>query len=376
MMIDEGREKKPKDSAIVTFLIGNGFDVGLGLKTRYIDFVATYLKQPSKTDVIVKLKKKIKRDIDLWGDAELAFGKLPFSKFGGDPHLVVKECIADFSNALAEYLHNEETRFHSPDEKLKTIFSHKLFSYYQALGEYAQRNELGRLKRFHELKVNIINFNYTRTIDQMLIRSETTTFPDWDPVHVQVNPVLHVHGDLSTKYSHLFGVNDISQVEDSALEEKTKYLLVKPTIDRLAGCQLENAAKMMIDESDTVVIFGMSFGATDKIWWDYLLARMRNGFDIRLCLVPYLDCNCGASSLSEEAEWAGMERDLFYAAAGVKNDFLNRTEGLDRSIAVFLRGPYHDPDGHQVFCDPFQLGWIGKKLVAAAPVSTTLQSLT
>ena len=69
MMTEETREKKTKDSAVVTFLIGNGFDIGLGLETKYADFVTAYLKQPSKTDVIVKLKKAINQDADFWGDS-------------------------------------------------------------------------------------------------------------------------------------------------------------------------------------------------------------------------------------------------------------------------------------------------------------------
>ena len=122
MMIEETREKKTKDSAVVTFLIGNGFDIGVGLKTRYADFIATYLKQPSNTDVIVKLKNAVNQNIDFWGDAELAFGKLKFSTFGKDSYPVVKECVTDFSDALSEYLQNEERRFQIPDEKIKVAF--------------------------------------------------------------------------------------------------------------------------------------------------------------------------------------------------------------------------------------------------------------
>ena len=46
-MTEETREKKTKDSAVVTFLIGNGFDIGLGLETKYADFVTAYLKEAS-----------------------------------------------------------------------------------------------------------------------------------------------------------------------------------------------------------------------------------------------------------------------------------------------------------------------------------------
>lgn len=366
---------EPKTKAVVTFMIGNGFDLALGLHTSYADFLPVYLESGSDSPIIKNLKSEISRDAKLWGDAELAFGKLPFSKFGDNPHVVVKECIADFSNALADYLTNEEMRLQPPDEKLKSTFCCKLFSYYLALGEYARIHELERLKRFNTLKVNIINFNYTQTVDKLLIQSGVVRLPEWGDVKIEVNTPCHVHGALNVGYSRLFGVNDIAQVEDSHLDDQTKKLLVKPTIDRWAGCQLENTAKKMIDESDSVIVFGMSFGATDKIWWDYLLNRMRNDSSNHLCLVPYVDCDHGASSLSEEAEWAGITRAFFYDAVQAKNSYLT-TEEFDRHIDVFLRGPYLDPTDRQVYCDPFQLGWLGRQLASSSEEKNPLPSLS
>ena len=287
-MIEEAREKKTKDSAVVTFLIGNGFDIGLGLKTRYADFIATYLKQPSKTDVIVKLKKAINQDANFWGDAELAFGKLPFSTFGKDSYSVVKECVTDFSDALSEYLKNEERRFQILDEKIKVAFCSLLCSYYQRLGEYPRRNELKRLKQFNRLKINVINFNYTETIDKMLPPSGTMALLGWGRIDVQINEVCHVHGALSAETSRSFGVNMSSQIEDSKLIPDARMLLVKPEVDRLARWGLESIAKEMIDESDTVVLFGLSLGATDQLWWNYLLDYIQYKPEHRLCLMQHV----------------------------------------------------------------------------------------
>lgn len=362
-MVEEYREQKPKTKAVVTFLIGNGFDIGLGLRTRYMDFLPVYLESFNGSSVIKELKSNIKKDIDSWGDAELAFGKLPFSSFSTDSHSSVNECIADFSNALSEYLRAEAMRFQTPDDKLKSIFSQGLFSYYCALGEYSKRNELARLSRFQTLKINIISFNYTEVIDKMLVQSGRMNLPDWGQVEVEISPILHVHGALSTRYSRLFGVNDISQVEDKNLNDKTKKLLVKSIIDRMAGCGLEPVAKSMIDESDSVIVFGMSLGATDRIWWNYLFDQIRSKPDKRLFLSPYVDCQRGAASLPEEAEWADIERQRFYGAVGGQEKLYVTIDQLDHRINVFIRGPYFDPDGHQVFCDPFQLSWLRQRLV-------------
>lgn len=364
MMFDEGQGKKPKTNVTITFLIGNGFDLGLGLRTRYIDFLDSYLKVDTNVSVLATMKKKIGKDFQSWGDAELAFGKLPFSTFGNDFHSVVKECLADFSDSLSNYLAREENRFIKPDDKLKLAFSIRLLSYYQALGEYAKMDELNRIKRYATLKVNIINFNYTETIDKMLVTSGAIELPELGKVNVQISPICHVHGSLSTKHSRLFGVNTISQVEDSHLSDVSKMLLVKPTIDRMAGCHLESKAKRMIDESDTVIVFGMSMGATDRIWWDYLANHIRNSSEYRrLFLAPYVSCQHGATCLAEEGEWAEIERRRFYDAIEAQKNYYS-IENLGENIDVFLRGPYHDPDGQQVFCDPFCLSWFGKKLVS------------
>ena len=369
-MIEETREKKPKDSAIVTFLIGNGFDLGLGLKTRYADFIATYLKQPSETDVIAELKKTINQNSDFWGDAELAFGKLPFSTFGKDSYSVVKECVTDFSDELYEYLQNEERRFHVPTEELKVAFFTLLCSYYQRLGEYPKRNELKRLMQFNRLKVNIINFNYTETIDKMLPKLRTVTLPGWGKVNVQINEVCHVHGALSAGTSRSFGVNMPSQIEDANLSPEARLLLVKPEVDRMARWGLEPMAKEMIDESDTVVLFGLSLGATDQLWWNYLQDYIQYKLEHRLCLMQHVIGAHGTRSPGEEGLWAQKECQKFYNSVDPdKMKYVNTTD-LDRRIDVSIRGPHLDPDGHETFCDPFQLIWFGKKLVADGPQSS------
>ena len=362
-MIDEGREKKPKDSAIVTFLIGNGFDIGLGLNTKYADFISTYLEKASKTKIIEKLKRAIRQDIEFWGDAELAFGKLPFSSFDTNSYAVVAECQEDFGNELSEYLQLEEKRFVIPDETIKRSFGILLCSYYQNLGVYPKRNELKRLAQFKRLKVNIINFNYTETIDKMLPQSGIMNLPEWGKVDIQINEVCHIHGALSAGTSRSFGVNMSSQIEDAKLLPEARVLLVKPDIDRMARWGLEVIAKEMIAESDTVVLFGLSMGATDQLWWDHLLDYVQYRPDHRLCLMQYVKRARGTRLPGEEGLWAQKECRKFYNAIDPQKIKYVNTLDLDRRIDVSTRGPHLDPDGNETFCDPFHLAWFGRKLV-------------
>lgn len=66
----------------ITYVIGNGFDAGFGLKTTYRDFLENYyLGIKNSSPSAERLKEVIKRDIDAWSDAELAFGKIDVQKF-------------------------------------------------------------------------------------------------------------------------------------------------------------------------------------------------------------------------------------------------------------------------------------------------------
>lgn len=56
----------------ITFFIGNGFDLNMGLETRYDQFCEYYIQQ-SPEDF---LAQSMKRDTELWSDVEIALGKI------------------------------------------------------------------------------------------------------------------------------------------------------------------------------------------------------------------------------------------------------------------------------------------------------------
>ena len=63
----------------ITFLIGNGFDLQVGLKTRYIDFYKIYCDiKNNDSDLITKFKKQILQDEAQgwknWSDFEFGMG--------------------------------------------------------------------------------------------------------------------------------------------------------------------------------------------------------------------------------------------------------------------------------------------------------------
>lgn len=95
----------------ITFLIGNGFDLNLGLKTHYKDFYNVYCKgDECTTDSVQDLKDDILKKPATWADAELAFGEFS-NKFKKELSKKYLNCHNNFCLALSSYLQQQESHF-------------------------------------------------------------------------------------------------------------------------------------------------------------------------------------------------------------------------------------------------------------------------
>ena len=104
----------------ITFLIGNGFDINLGLKTRYIDFYKYFSSRESAEDSVAvkKFKKEIteyikdkvhntSEDCIDWRDLEVALGK--WSKYLNEDD--VDDFHISIIDGLKDFLKNEYKYF-------------------------------------------------------------------------------------------------------------------------------------------------------------------------------------------------------------------------------------------------------------------------
>ena len=96
----------------VTFLIGNGFDINLGLRTKYTDFIEIYREiQPQDNEIIKRFKRNvIEKNLPRWSDAELAFGEATSSISENFTVEDFCDCHTHFCKTLAEYLRSEQKR--------------------------------------------------------------------------------------------------------------------------------------------------------------------------------------------------------------------------------------------------------------------------
>ncbi len=277
----------------VTFLIGNGFDLNLGLATQYPDFLKEYLADnPDDTDEIRRFKEDIrKRDAEdqannvdrLWSNAELAFGN--YTNDVAAQGKTVNTYFAyydDFCLHLAKYLQKQELRIridgHGQD------FVDSIQNFHAGLTEIQKavidKTEAGIDGGYI---FNFIIFNYTNIIDKIIedIKANKPKFGNRVIRNVpkvnSIGRIIHVHG--TTTKDMIFGVNDESQITNMALFEgaSPNYLksFIKQKTNQKNEARTDEKTLDIINSSSCFYIYGMSIGATDTIWWQRIIERMK-----------------------------------------------------------------------------------------------------
>ncbi len=255
----------------ITFLLGNGFDIGLGLKTRYEDFYDEYSKhRPEDNENIRAFKDVLKgrkscheEKISDWSDFEKAFGEHS-SEFEIKQKLKYIERFEDFVMRFNSYLENEERRLDFSDKELISRTMNTAVATY-----FYIREERGFMQSVYasadaRRTYNFLSFNYTKSVDRcaQILKEHLDSDSSRD-----VGKVLHVHGFIEENM--IMGVNDASQIinEEFAKDEDVVREIVKSQQDSDVRANYEKQAIDVINESDIICIYGMSIGETDKKWW-------------------------------------------------------------------------------------------------------------
>lgn len=256
----------------ITFLLGNGFDIGLGLKTRYEDFYRVYQnsKQGDNQNIrefkgVLQKRNKENQIID-WSDFEKAFGEHSCD-FTEGQEFDYLDRFKDFLEKFNAYLEEENSVADYSDANYIGESMLKGVTEYFHIRD-GSKNEI--LQRYHgtDRVYNFISFNYTNSVDKC-----TEVFSDYldgNPNHRSVGRVVHLHGYIEKNM--ILGVNDKTQIKNEAFANNPKVanILVKPKQNNILKTTYDTKAENIIDTSDIICIYGMSIGETDKYWWDYI----------------------------------------------------------------------------------------------------------
>ena len=190
----------------ITYLIGNGFDISCGLKTRYVDFINEYLEADNDDPDIRNFKKLIADDYCTWADAEFAFGLLTekienATKF--------RKCFRDFLIGLNTYFIKQEASFNCDaiSNEESTTFLNGLKHFHVLLKEESKEileSCVGSADKNH-LTYHFIIFNYTGLFKKILRCSIPENSSDLGFIKIgaktypcQLGSIEYAHGSLSS----------------------------------------------------------------------------------------------------------------------------------------------------------------------------------
>lgn len=275
----------------ITFFIGNGFDINVGLDTRYSDFYKYYLSNYPDD----MLAKSIDKNYDLWSDLESGLGEYT-ARVDDGMEAAFWESEEKLENALADYLQSQTERIQISGEIEKPIatkMQQSLLRFQKELTIEQQRFMESLIYTLHDsITYSFICFNYTNALDRCveitkkLIPKEFGNHKaDNTAIYAHsLGDVIHIHGTIQEEL--ILGVNDTKQIANQKFRENPLYrqFLVKEEANKRFGNDKIQTVRNYIDSSVAICIFGMSLGATDKMWWNYI-CKWLQGSDKRRLII-------------------------------------------------------------------------------------------
>lgn len=239
------------------FVIGNGMDIALGLKTSYEDFYHYYLKQPSQDKDIVSLKQNMEAErYSTWADLELGLGQYTAQCASDEIFL---KCIEDVRSSLGKYLNEQEKGLMDMSGFDDLILKPWSFIEPVSLPEF----QAFAVDKSEDKAINIVTLNYTSTIEQLLAHSRI-----FRPVNV-----VHLHGTIN---SMVIGVNDADQIANKDFATNIEFMeeFVKPIYNDACMNNKNNVFSDIIADSNMFILYGTSIGESDRKWWHAIGNRL------------------------------------------------------------------------------------------------------
>jgi len=261
------------------FMFGNGFDIAMGLKTSYRDFLMWYLsrKQDNSDIRVMRLKNAIQSDIaadiNSWADLEMKLGEYT-ATYNDDEVEDFVAAYRDIKEKLNDYIKLQEKKI---DYDVNGAFVYdELQAFVLHFYEYFPKNLKAILSNHingvrDNVVYNFVNFNYTGTLEKCLNVKDNKVIGTRRPLNLtythSIGEVVHVHGEIDN--SPLMGVDNSSQISNESFRDQNsiKWLMLKPHLNReLEHGVVENVTSL-ISNAYIICLFGLSLGNSDASWW-------------------------------------------------------------------------------------------------------------
>ncbi len=262
------------------FIIGNGFDLALGLKTSYRDFIDWYITQNEEPEdkrirnFKDKIKDDLKENINSWADLEIRLGEYT-NQYDENEVGDFLSVYRNMKEKLNDYIKDQENQVDlSHVEEIRKESSHFLFSFYDDFPGAIKSTLKNALEmRRNNITYNFLSFNYTHTLDSFLdsvlkplkVR-QFGSFAYQD----KIGEVIHIHGEIDKPL--LLGIDSYDQIKNEAFRRNAQILraIVKPQTNKEMQENIEEKARNLINKSQIICLFGVSIGNSDISWWKKL----------------------------------------------------------------------------------------------------------
>ena len=236
-------------------IVGNGFDLSMGFKTSYGDFMkSSYFPHEETSNLCSYLHKQYEENMG-WIDIENELSE--YSRMLTTKKLYAKKfnTILNIDSLREEY------------EELKS--SLKSYLSEETKGQFNPRQDNYAKSVIKQLPDNskIISFNYTNIIERMT----------WNKYSDSKGNLLHIHGSLAPWEDIVFGV------EDSAKLSKEHVFLYKAHSRYL---KVQKFAQWL-DSAERIIFFGYSLGDTDRQYFETFFRKLCSSDSIKNDLVFY-----------------------------------------------------------------------------------------
>lgn len=264
----------------ILWIIGNGFDLNLGLKTGYQHFLEnTYLKADSKElkyrdELIKRVDGNPLFESDNWSDLEKLLGEvtLCYEKESGLFHSTFEE----IGNAFKQHVQSESDKFFSKD-----LTDSNIEEFWKSIARFPLRlseKEKGLFGAYRTerkgIKYQFVSLNYTTTLEEFISAAKQKHQPfdhrgfgSYGSYDDGVDNVLHPHGTLEND-EMVFGVSDESQLKSESFHnDEARELWVKELINDFYGnLNVQNLFER-ISEARQIFMYGVSLGESDNYIW-------------------------------------------------------------------------------------------------------------
>ena len=258
----------------LTFILGNGFDRAIGMKTGYWDFYQWYKDQPNESDDVALMKREIneylKTEEGTWADFEIALGQ--FTSVISDKVRFI-EVFQHARAALIRYLTEQyEQKTRENKDFLKSA-TYRLIERSQKVTEDLpeDKKSLFLVTKDISTTFNCISFNYTPVLrdgyhDMIDNEGGISNRDGWYGTY-KLGKMLNVHGQLDD--FPILGVDNPNQIANERFRNDPDILqlMVKGEIDKKLGYNWRTQAQEIIANSDKIYVYGASMGDTDEFWW-------------------------------------------------------------------------------------------------------------